>query len=183
MERPERQRREKRGRCSQWEAGSSGEGLGPGPPYLGRQGEEHGQQSQRHQQQHQQAPCAPYLLGQRRQRRHPRDRRSAARLPLSGGQGPKTPRGGEEPRGTAPAAPPGRQRVGGGGGQGAGKGPQGPHPADPHHARRSGLRWEMGRKPGGAEGLSTVTPVQTLRDRPRCCDPQMASSDGACSLF
>lgn len=130
MERPERQRREKRSRCSQWEAGSSGEGLGPRPPYLGRQGEEHGQQSQRHQQQHQQAPCAPYLLGQRRQRRHPRNRRSAARLPLSGGQGPKTPRGGEEPRGTAPAAPPGRQRVGGGvgGDKEQGRGPRAPTP-------------------------------------------------------
>lgn len=69
------------------------------------------------------------------------------------------------------------------GGQGTGKGPQSPHPADLYHARHSGLRWEIGRKPDGAEGLSTVTPVQTLRDRPCYCDPQMASNDRACSLF
>lgn len=69
------------------------------------------------------------------------------------------------------------------GGQGTGKGPQSPHPADLHYARHSGLRWEIGRKPDGTEGLSTDTPVQTLRDRPCYCDPQMASNDRACSLF
>lgn len=47
--------------------------------YLGREGEDHRQQRERREEQHEQPPRAPHLLGQRRQRRHLRDRgRSAA---------------------------------------------------------------------------------------------------------
>lgn len=174
-------RREPRSRCSQWEAGSRGEGLGPGPPYLGRQGEEQRQQGQRHQQQHQQAPRAPHLLGQRRQRRHPRDRRETGRpdCPSAAGKGPKAPRGG----GGATRNRPGRASwAAESPGQGAGKGPRSPSP--PLHPGRActmlgtlDSTWETGQRPGEAEGLSPVTPVQTLWDRPRCRDPQMDSSD------
>lgn len=109
------------------------------------------------------APLAPPSA------RSPGDR--AARLPLSGRpQGPKAPRDGEEPRGTAPAAPPGPGKVED---QEQGRGSPSSNPRPHAPALDSCGKW--GKAQVGLKTSALSHQFRPRRDRPR--------SDHGCSLF